>query len=140
MKYVFVKFSLLSKKFIVGSVNRPSSEIEPFIFFFDPLLQFNVESTDLFSGGDCNIDLLKVDISDSLAVQFYNTISSLSMVPTITWPIHIARTSCTVLNRFLVTNLRNFKTGILRIDITDHVPVFLFYESYFDSINSCLKK
>ena len=113
---VFVKVSLQRKTFIVKSVYRPSnSEIEPFISFFDSLRQFNV---------DFNIDLLKVSVSDSLAVQFYITTNSLSMMPTITRPTRIARTSSTLLDNFLVTNLRNFKNGLLSIDITDDLPIF----------------
>ena len=50
---IFVKVSLQSKTFIVGSVYRPpNSEIEPLVSFFDYLRQFNVESTDLIVGGD----------------------------------------------------------------------------------------
>ena len=107
---------------------------------------FNVESTDIIIGGDYNIDLLKISISDNLAVQFYNTVSSLSMVPTITRPTRIARnsrtsrTSSTLLDNFLITNLRNFKTGILRIDITDHLPIFLIYELYFDTVKLAPKE
>ena len=76
-------------------------------------------------GGDYNIDLLKVSVSDSLSVQFYkDTINYFYMVPTITRPTRIARTSSTLLDNFLVTNLRNFKNGLLSIDITDDLPIF----------------
>ena len=56
------------------------------------------------------------------------------MVPTITRPTRIACTSCTLLDNFLITKLRNFKAGILNIDITDHLPIFLIYESYFNRV------
>ena len=107
---------------------------EPFISFFDSLRKFSVEATDLIVGGDHNIHLLKVSLSDSLAVQFYNPINSLSIVPRITRPTRIAGTSWSLLDKFLVTNLRNFKTVLRSINVTDHLPIFLIYESYFDSI------
>ena len=64
--------------------------------------QFNVESTGLIKCDDYNIDLLKINISDNLAVQFQNTINSLSMVPTITRRTRIARAPCTLLDNFLL--------------------------------------
>ena len=30
--------------------------------------------------------------------------------------------------------MTNFKTGILRIDITDHLPIFLIYDFYFVTV------
>ena len=90
---VFVKVSLNNVTFIVGSVYRlHNSEIEPFISFFESIRKFDVESTDNIIDGDYNIDLLKIRISDNLAVQFYNTNISLSMVPTQTRPTCIALT------------------------------------------------
>ena len=49
-------------------------------------------------------------------------------------PTGIARTSCTLLDNFLTTILMNFNAGILNIDITDHLPIFLVYESYFKNV------
>ena len=89
---------------------------------------------DLIVGRDYNIDLLKVSVSDSLSVQFYNTFNSLSMVPTITRPTRIVRTSCTPVDNFLVRKFINLKTGILSIDITDHLHIFLIYKTHFDNI------
>ena len=56
------------------------------------------------------------------------------MVPTIARQTRIARTSCTPLTNFWITNLKNFKTGIIRNDITDHLPIFLIYEPFFDTV------
>ena len=41
---------------------------------------------------------------------------------------------------FFITNLRNFKTGILRIDIADHLPIFLTYELDFDTVKLAPKE
>ena len=73
-------------------------------------------------------------------MQFYNTVSSLSRLPTITRPTRIARTSSTLLDNFLITNMRNFRTGILRIDITDQLFFFLIYELYFNSVKLAPKE
>ena len=133
--------SLKNKTFIVGSVFRPpNSEIEPFMSFSGSIRQVNVDSTDIIIGRDYNIDLLKFNISDNLTVQFYNTVNSLSMVPTITRPTRIAYTSSTLLDNFLVTNLRNIRSGILRIDITDHLPIVMIYELYFDTVKLAPKE
>ena len=55
---------------------------------------------DLIIGGDHNIDLLKVSISNILEVQFYNTNNFPSIAPTITRPSRITRTSWTLLDTF----------------------------------------
>ena len=60
-------------------------------------------------------------------MQFYFSVDSLSMLPTTTRPARIARTFCTLLDTFLITDLRNFKAGMLSIEIIDHLPIFLIY-------------
>ena len=63
-----------------------------------------------------------------------NTNYFLSMKMTITRPTRIARTSCTLLDNFFITLLRNLKTGIRSIDRTDHLLIFLIHELSFDTV------
>ena len=58
----------------------------------------------------------------------------LSIVPTTTKSIHITRTSCTLLENYMVTKLRNFKTNVMIIEVIDHLIIFLTYESYFNTV------
>ena len=79
-------------------------------------------------------------MSHNLAVQFYNTIDYLSMVPTITRTTRNAQASCSLLDNFFITNLRNFKNGILSIDISDLLPIFLIYELYLETVKLAHKE
>ena len=99
----FVKVSIQSKIFIVASAYiPPSSEIKRFMSIFDSLRHFKVQSTDLIVSGDYNIDLLKFSVSEILAVKFFKTVNSLSMVSIITTPTRIDCTSCILLDIFLI--------------------------------------
>ena len=51
----------------------------------------------------------------------------------ITRPTHIAGTSCTLIDIIFVSSYGNAKSGILTICITDHLPIFSVYGSYFQS-------
>ena len=97
VEFVFVKVSLHNKissyeLFLDLLVLKKSL----LYFFSESIPQFNLESTDIIIGVYKNVDLLKISISDKLAVQFCNTINYLSMVPTITRLPRVARTSCTL--------------------------------------------
>ena len=51
----------------------------------------------------------------------------------ITRPARISGTSCTLIDNIFVSNYCKAKSGILNIDIADHLPIFIVYGSYFKS-------
>ena len=135
LESVFVRISSQKFFFIIGSIYRPHShDLEQFFTFLDSVRALNDESTDLILCGDYNIDLLKMNFPNNYATQFLNCMNSLSLVPLITRPTRIDSSSCTLIDNIFVSNLHNFKVGILNIDITDHLPIFIIYESYFETL------
>ena len=56
--------------------------------------------------------------------------NSLSVLPVITKPTRIAGDSCSLIDNVFISNLLNFQTDILTVDITDHFPVFSMCENY----------
>ena len=55
------------------------------------------------------------------------------LLPTISRPTRIASSSSTLIDNIFANNLNNFKSGIFTIDISDHLPIFIKYDNYFDT-------
>ena len=54
-----------------------------------------------------------------------------ALVPTICKPTCFTISSCTLIDYTIASNLYDFYSYIiLTIDITDHLPVFIFYKNY----------
>ena len=88
----------------------------------------NVQSENevLYLVGDYNINLLNVD-SHSLTADFNDTIYSYGLVPLITRPTRVIKTSSTLIdNIFTNKSIRYGESiyGILVSDISDHYPFF----------------
>ena len=90
----------------------------------------NATSTDVVLCGDFNIDLLRVN-EDNQSSTFYSSMCSNTLLPTISKPTRLTATSCTLIDNIFVSNLNNFNSGILTVDVTDHMPIFIVYKNYF---------
>ena len=66
-------------------------------------------------------------LEDNSRVQasFSDVVRSLSLLPLITRPTRITETSATLLDNFIVNNPSNITSGILTVDVSDHLPIFL---------------
>ena len=69
--------------------------------------------------------------SETRTLNFYDTVSTLTLVPTITKPTRIEGESYSIPDNILISHPIDFKTGILTFDLTDHLPVFLIYTHLF---------
>ena len=80
--------------------------------------------------GDFHLDLL--DHENSRKVQdFLNLIYQNSMIPTTNKPTQITRKAATAIDHILTNSFidTTFKTGIIKSDVLDHLPIFLFIHS-----------
>ena len=67
------------------------------------------------------------------ASMFYNDMQTKMLLPTISRPTRITSSSSTLIDNIFVNKLNNFKSGIFTIDISDHLPIFIKYDNYFDT-------
>ena len=131
---VFIKINSPTAQSIIGSVYRPPKNdtltVSYFISFLGKFSPYITNNSDMIVCGDFNIDLYRVNDVSGPSSLFHETMNSLSLLPVISRPTRISGTSCTLIDNIFVSNLNNFKSGILTIDITDHFPIFLVYKSY----------
>ena len=132
---VFVKISYANKNLIISSCYRPpNADFNLFLSFMDAHLS-SINSSSI-SGmivcGDWNLDMFKMG-EDISCRSFYNHMNSFSLVPIISKPTRIAGNSCTLIDNIFVSNLSNFNSGILTLDISDHLPIFINYANIFQS-------
>ena len=79
-------------------------------------------------GTDQNFDLLKVETHNAtkqLLSHFLNN----QMIPCITKPTRITHTSATLIDNIYVTSqhCQHIQSGIITYDLSDHLPVFVFF-------------
>ena len=80
--------------------------------------------------GDFNYNLLEVE-NNNMVLNFLTSINAFSLFPLINKPTRIAEESATLLDNIFICNPLNYKSGILSIDISDHLPVFLIKNDFF---------
>ena len=132
LECAFAKIVIGAKVLNVGSCYRPpNSHYES---FFDLLMgkleNLNLTRDSCIIGGDFNLDLLKYD-SDNKVSSFYDGMSSLYLIPTISKPTRITDSSASIIDNFLISNIGIYTTGIFSIDISDHLPIFLVCKNVF---------
>ena len=84
--------------------------------------------------GDFNINIL--DFNESKIVQnFVNLMFRHGLIPTINKPTCVTKDTATEIHHIITNSVINaeFKTGIVKTDISDHFPIFLIFKCVVDS-------
>ena len=68
-----------------------------------------------------------------LLASFYDNMSSFSLIPTILQPSRFWDDTCSLIDNIFISNLNDFKSGLLRADISDHLPIFIIYQNYYST-------
>ena len=126
LETVFANITHNNKLIKIGCCYRPpsSSNIDQFISeLYDKILAIELHSCDFYLCGDFNLDLLKVN-EDRNVTKFIDTLSTLTLLPTIVKPTRVTETSFTLIDNIFTNRIHDVHSGILEIEITDHFPVF----------------
>ena len=141
-------FSIIGKnfKYIVLAIYRPPSS-NPITFsniLFDNILSKIPEGSDIILVGDINLNLLN-PLKLSCIDYFIDNLLSLSFFPVIDKPAKINGTN-TANNYSLIDQIwTNFKkgsdhlSGIINFPLTDHMPIYYYFNSYNTIINKKFK-
>ena len=123
-----VEIQTHSNSILVCSVYRPpNSKAKEFLRNYRRLLnKFTGNQMErLIIGLDHNLDLMKYDTHDPTK-EFIELNLDMNLIPTITKPTRITRTSATLLDNIIVgKNFHNFTANIAISDISDHLPVVM---------------
>ena len=128
--FIEIKKEVLSKSqdVIVGVLYRPpDTNIDAFNEYLKSILRkANNEKKLLYLLGDYNINLLNAD-KHNATHDFTELMYSFSLLPNITKPTRVTKSSATLIDNIFTNNLlttSNVLTGILYSDISDHYPIF----------------
>ena len=130
---------------IVGVLYRPpGTDVGVFNEYLESILdKVKTEKKLLYLLGDYNIDLLQAD-KHSASQDFLDLVYSHSLLPNITKPTRVTKTSATLIDNIFSNNIMsnsNIFTGILYSDITDHYPVFhVDYSSKIKTQDTVIKR
>uniref|UniRef100_A0A3B5QVU5 Reverse transcriptase domain-containing protein n=1 Tax=Xiphophorus maculatus TaxID=8083 RepID=A0A3B5QVU5_XIPMA len=117
-----------SRNIVVSCVYRtPGSNLELFTEKLIELIEMSKNKT-LFLCGDFNIDLgTQIDLNR----MFVDTMCSLGFFPLISKPTRITTHSATIIDN-IFTNITDGEvlSGLFKIDISDHLPVFAIYKNH----------
>ena len=115
-----------NQKLLVSSIYRPPNSPEN--DFIDQYSKFvcdlkKRENKGIVIGLDHNLDLLK-STKHAPTDRFLSVNLSLGLVPTITRPTRITRSTATLIDNIFISQtwLENFECGILVDDMSDHLP------------------
>ena len=127
-----------SKNIIVNVIYRqPAGNIQVFENSLKTLLMSKKHnSKPTYLTGDFNLNLL--DYKTNAKVKSYlNIIFSHSFIPLINKPTRISKYNATIIDHLLTNTFinKNYITGILKTDISDHFPVFFITETELSKTN-----
>ena len=132
------KVTVSGKSIIIFAIYRPHSDsVDNFSFCLERMLQDPIikNSNMVLLAGDFNLNL--ADLNCSKVQIFKSIMYSFGYLPVITKPTRFppdnAHTSGTNLDQIWVNSFNPFISGIIHLDITDHLPCFLSLNMNFSS-------
>ena len=126
----FIELNVTDKIIIIGILYRPpNGNLHKFMEYLNKEVDLlDKTNKSIYLMGDFNINLLKID-TNQLTADFYQTLISYSLIPTITKPTRITHHTATLIDNIFTNDYNhNHSPGLLFTDITDHLPIFLITE------------
>ena len=112
----------------------PNTDVNDFLNKFKSILN-NIKRSGLEAivGLDHNLDLLKQAVH-AKTQEFLECILDQNMLPTVTKPTRISKTSATLIDNILISKKlqSNYESVILIDDMSDHLPCILTLKNYND--------
>ena len=116
---------------MIGCIYKhPLANVEEFTLKFDEFLnKLNPSKYDMYIMGDVNISLLKYH-SHQQTERYLDMIYSLDLLPVIIKPTGITHHTATLIDNHIYTNnVNRLTSGIVTVDISDHLPVFCMVDT-----------
>ena len=125
---------------ILGTVYKPPDSDT--ILFTNVLCRYLSQviggsKSDCILCGDFNIDLLKIE-THAPTLEFLTRLNSNSFMPTISKPTRVTDTSATLIDNIFISTPALYTSGIFTNDISDHFPIFIIINNYFQQPDSLL--
>ena len=129
----YIEIKNNTEKVIIGTMYRPpSTNISEFINIFDTQIEkINNKGYECIIGLDHNLDLLKQSVH-SKTQEFLECILDHNLLPTITKPTRISKTSATLIDNILISKKLqpNYESLIIVDDLSDHLPCLVKFKNF----------
>ena len=141
----YIEIKNNTEKVIIGTMYRPpSTNISEFINIFNTQIdKINKKGYECIIGLDHNLDLLKQSVH-SKTQEFLECILDHNLLPTITKPTRISKTSATLIDNILISKKLqpNYESLIIVDDLSDHLPCLVKLKNFKPTgiKNSILKR
>ena len=126
---IFIEITNLNIKLVIGEIYRiPNTNEQASIARYEAILQkFNNFNGDVIIGTDQNFNYINTNTHMNTS-QLLNTFIAAGFLPTITKPTRITQNSATLIDNIYIKlkSLQNLSCGIINIQISDHLPIFMF--------------
>ena len=129
---IFISLSFADVLYQIGCVYRPpNTNHDEFLEIFESVTSLlrNIQGESILLG-DFNYDMLKIQ-NDSRCSDFYDNVCSSSLIPVISKPTHHTTDSFSILDNIFVSKITEYKSGIMKFDVSDHMPIFIVYDNIF---------
>ena len=132
---MFIEIENLNKSLIIGNIYRPPRESNELLTKFNDELNKAmhhklIKSKKIIISGDFNINLLKIN-EKIMYANFFDMMTSISLLPNITYPTRITRTSATIIDNIFSNSLEDTViSGIVsNKSISDHQIIFSCFDN-----------
>ena len=129
----YIEIKNNTEKVIIGAMYRPpSTNISEFINTFNIQIdKINKKGYECIIGLDHNLDLLKQSVH-SKTQEFLECILDHNLLPTITKPTRISKTSATLIDNILISKKLqpNYESLIIVDDLSDHLPCLVKLKNF----------
>ena len=135
---MFIEIENLNKSVIIGNIYRPPRESNIFNVAFNKAMNNKlIKGKTKIISGDFNINLLKIN-EKIMYANFFDMMISISLLPSITFPTRITRTTATIIDNIFSNCLEEtVLSGIIsNKSISDHQIIF----SCFDNLINMKKQ
>ena len=108
---------------IIGIYRPPERQyMRDFIVLIGDILRSLPRSLPIYLAGDLNIDLLS---QDDAGDELCELLQGLSFIPLITKSTRITEQSATCIDQIWTNQLQDVISGVVKVSVTDHFPVFM---------------
>ena len=129
----YIEIKNNTEKVIIRTMYRPpSTNISEFINIFNNQIgKINNKGYECIIGLDHNLDLLKQSVH-SKTQEFLECILDHNLLPTITKPTRISKTSATLIDNILISKKfqPNYESLIIVDDLSDHLPCLVRLKNF----------
>ena len=125
---IFIETTNSSDNAIVGEIYRVpnTNEVESIKRYEDVARALSSYKGSVIIGTDQNFDFMNIETHTNTN-NLLSCFITCGFIPVITKPTRITHTSSTLIdNIYIRANCEVFLSGILKVDLSDHLPVFLF--------------